>query len=162
MHANLAFLRGEFSQALEGADRAIELMPNFDVFYLVRGYALAGQGRFLPALQSIGQAFRLNPRGHNTALSIAAAVNYRAGRTAKAVELAERARDGNPDLILPRILLAVHRESEGRHEEAQTLVREILRVNPELTADHVSSMGGGVSGFFDEASWDRLHSAGLP
>ncbi len=165
MHANLAFSRGEFSQALDAANRAIELMPNFDVFHLVRGYSLAGQGRFLPALQSIGQAFRLNPRGTATSLSIAAAVNYRAGRTAKAVELAELARDRNPDLIAPRFLLAAHYESAGRHDEAQTLVQEILRVNPEITTDlllrsRLFTLGDDADA--QAETLDRLRRAGLP
>ncbi len=97
------------------------------------------------------------------ALSIAAAVNYRAGRTAKAVELAELARDRNPDLIAPRILLAIHHESAGRHDEAQALVQEILRVNPEITTD---LLAGPLTDWFDADEKtelrDSLRRAGLP
>ena len=88
-------------------------------------------------------------------------MNYRAGRTAKGVELAELARNGNPDLISPRILLALHYESEGRHDKAQTLVREILQVNPEITADYLA-MQSGLASLFGTEDRDQLRRAGLP
>ncbi len=50
----------------------------------------------------------------------------------------EQARVANPDLILARIPLAAIYESEGRHEEARAVVQEILRVNPDFTADHAA------------------------
>ena len=60
-------------------------------------------------------------------------------------------------MILPRIGLAAHYESVGRHQEAQTLVQEILRVNPNLTAEIANSMALGG----DE--WPMLlRRAGLP
>ena len=39
---------------------------------------------------------------------------------------------------MARIPLAAIYESEGRHEEAHGEVREILRVNPDFTADHAA------------------------
>ncbi len=86
-------------------------------------------------------------------------VNFAAGRTEKAVELWEQVRAANPDMILARIPLAILYESEGRHEEARVLAREILRVNPDLTAESATEL---ALGFDRDETIDNLRSAGLP
>ncbi len=85
------------------------------------------------------------------------AVNYGVGRTDRAVEHWEQSRSANSDMILPRIGLAAHYESVGRHREARTLVQEVLRVNPNLTAEIANSM------FLRREEWPTLlRRAGLP
>ena len=154
--ANIHTARAEYEEAIASADRAIELNPNFDVPHAVRGFALLGLGRPLLGLQSMQRALRLNPsQGHAVTAALLGAMNYRAGREARAVEFWEQARRDNPDMIIPRAGLAAHYESVGRHEEAAILVKEILRVNPNLKAEFWSSMI--VS---DEA--ELLRRAGLP
>jgi hypothetical protein len=63
-------------------------------------------------------------------------------------------------MILARIPLAALYESEGRHEEARTLAQEILRVNPDLTANSATQLAGG--GFDTDDARDNLRNAGLP
>jgi hypothetical protein len=85
-------------------------------------------------------------------------VNYAAGRKDRAISQWQQSRSANPDMILSRISLAAHFESIGRHPEARTLVREILRVNPNLTAE-IASMTPGA----DRDDWPTLlRRAGLP
>ncbi len=96
-------------------------------------------------MQSINRALRLNPRPPPGLLTFVAAVNLLAGRTQEAVEMYERARVANPDLIPARIPLAAIYESEGRHEEARAVVQEILRVNPDFTADHAAQLPVGAA-----------------
>ncbi len=88
-------------------------------------------------------------------------VNFAAGRTEKAVELWELARAASTDLILARIPLAVLYESEGRHEEARALAQEILRVNPDLTAESATELALAL-GFDRDEAIGNLRSAGLP
>ena len=83
-------------------------------------------------------------------------VNYRAGRIAEAVAVMEEVRAENPDLVLPRLLLIFHRDVEGRHDEVRTLVGEVLRVNPSLTAAEANRISLGF-----EAD-DVFRRAGLP
>ena len=71
----------------------------------------------------------------------------------------ERARVANPDLITARIPLAALYESEGRHEEARAAVQEILRVNPDFTADHAAQLSRG---WLTPERIKALRSAGLP
>ena len=118
--------------------------------------ALAAQGQILPALASIQRGLRLNPRGTPAQRITVGFVNYRAGRTAEAIAMMEDARASNPDLILPRLVLLAHRDSEGRSDEARTLAAEVLAVNPELTAEEANRMALIV----DET--DAFRRAGLP
>ncbi len=110
-------------------------------------------------MQSINWALRLNPRPPPAFLIAVAYVNLRAGRTQEAVETFEQARLANPDLITARIPLAAIYESEGRHEEARAVVQEILRVNPDFTADHAAQITGGS---LTPERIKALRSAGLP
>ncbi len=111
------------------------------------------------AVQSINRALRLNPRAPPGQWLIVAYVNLRAGRTQEAVEMYEQARVDNPDLLVARIPLAALYESEGRHEEARAMVQEILRVNPDYTADHAAQLSGGATA---PEQTKVLRNAGLP
>ena len=110
-------------------------------------------------MQSINRALRLNPRPPPGFLIAVAYVTLRAGRTQEAVEMFEQARAGSPDLITARIPLAAIYESEGRHEEARAVVQEILRVNPDFTADHAAQLSAGAA---TPERTKALRRAGLP
>jgi len=153
--------KGQLAEALRAAERAVELAPNLEAPHLVLGTVLARQGRFVAAMQSVARAVRLNPRASSGVWVLVANVNFAAGRSEKAVELWEQARAANTDLILARIPLAVLYESEGRHEDARALAREILRVNRDLTAESAVELAG-MLGFDRDEVIDNLRSAGLP
>jgi adenylate cyclase len=137
---NVNLARREFEAAESEFDRAIAAETSHDIPYLLRGVALASQGRILPALESIAHSLRLNPRGSDGQRLVVAFVNYRAGRTAEAVAQLEEARAENPDLILPRLVLIFHRDSEGRAGEVGALAAEVRRINPDLTAEQANEM----------------------
>jgi adenylate cyclase len=127
--------RGRSAAAVAAAERAIELGPSIAVPHFILGRALAQQGNYVGAMQSVSRALRLAPRASPGYWIAVPYVNLMAGRTREAVEMFEQARLANPDLILARIPLAAIYEAEGRHEEARTVAEEILRVNPNLTAE---------------------------
>ena len=146
------------AEALEAAKRAVELDPNDDNAHLSLGFALLFDGRFVEALQSFKQALRLNPRRPSEAWGASAIVNFQAGRIDEAVELWERVRAANPDLLRPRLLLALHYERIGRHDEARASVQEILGVNPDFDGDYAAFLTGGLS----DENLALLRKAGLP
>ncbi len=153
---NVHMARREFDAAVASFERGIAAEPSHDIPHLMRGIALASQGRILPALASIRRALRLNPRGSSAQGIAVAFVNYQAGRTAEAVAQLEAARAENADLILPRLVLIFHRDGEGCSDEVKTLVGEVLRVNPELTAAEANR----IVFVFDDV--EVLRRAGLP
>ena len=164
-HVGLAavhIFRGQSRKVVEEADLAIAGAPNFDAAHFFRGMGLAQQGDYLSALQSIGQALRLNPRAASGYMVIVAAVNMAAGRRQEAIELLERLRDENPELINARIPLAAIYEEAGRHDEARAVVSEILAVNPDLTTDQAVDVGGLGVMVPRESAGELLRRAGLP
>jgi adenylate cyclase len=149
--------------AVASSRRAIELAPNFDAPYFFLAMGLAQQGKIVQALQAINRAQRLNPRAPSGYSTIVPYVNLAAGRKEKALELFEGVRAANPELINVRIPLAALYESDGRHAEALAIVQEILRVNPNMTAEQAT---GGTPGTLLAAQVadlaGTLRAAGLP
>ena len=154
--ANVHLARGEYEAAVTAAEQGIAAEPNFEIPHVLRGMALAAQGRILPALASIRRALRLNPRPNPGQRLAIAFVNYRAGQIDEAIALLEEARAENPDLILARLFLIRHRDSEGRGNDARVLAEEVLRINPDLTAEEGERMLVGFEAL------EPLRRAGLP
>jgi tetratricopeptide (TPR) repeat protein len=95
--------------------------------------------------------------------AIIAIAQYRLGRTEEAVELWEAARAANPDLVALRLPLLEHYESIGRHDEAAQIVREILAVNPGMTAEAAANQGFAAHDRNEiPALIVKLRRAGLP
>jgi adenylate cyclase len=158
--------RGRRADAIAAAERAVELNPNSEGAFMILAVAQLEDGRYAAALQSLARALRLNPRGPGISLMLAY-VNAGVGRRQEAVESWERVRADNPDMILARIPLAIHYESGDRPDEARTAVQEMLRVNPDLTAELAfDALPGKDRGVFDPEGGaqeiENLRRAGLP
>ncbi len=134
---------GEPAAAVAAADRAIELGPSFAHPHFLRGIALPQQGKFVGAMQSINRGAA--PQSEATSRDLdRGGLREPNGRSYAGGRGDVRAGPGSqPDLIVARIPLAAIYESEGRHEEARTVVEEILCVNPHFTADHAAQVSAG-------------------
>ena len=169
--AQVQLSRGESTRAVASARRALELHPNADQINAILGAALLQNGDYLAGLQSVKRAIRLNPRAPSIWWTFMAMANIMAERYNEAVDLLERVRSDNPDNLVARVLLAVIWEAseEGvgvnHHDEATAVVDEILRVNPDLTAERAMRLlpAGdflGPQAISRNTGW--LRSAGLP
>jgi len=158
--------RGRLAEARVFAERTVEANPNWNVAHFVLALHQAQSGELLDAIRSANFALRLNPRAPAGELGAIGAAYFAAGRTDKAVELWERVRAANPDLLLSRVGLAVFYESQARHEDAQVLVQEILHVNSNLSAELLMELpamrllAAGAAGRAEIV--EHLRSAGLP
>ena len=132
--AHIADQRPE--QAVEEVRIAVELGPSSDVCYGVQAAALAYAGRPFDGLRSLDRALRLNPRHPELYWLMAGLLQARAGRRELGLQLLERVREANREMVPPRLaLLSLY--SEGRDlARVQELGREILAVNPALDAEH--------------------------
>lgn len=164
--ANILLSKGQPGEAIRYAKQASEANPNDEWAHAVLATALAAVGRSAEATQSIQRAVRLNPRRPAGLLIMLAFVHFAAGHSEEAIELFERGRESNPDLILARIGLAVEYQRAGRHEEARDVVREILATNPQLTTDAVVRIIPGVESIVGKEELEELkvglRRAGLP
>ena len=139
----LIFL-GRAVEARAYAERAVEMDPNWAVPHTALAAAKMQSGDPLGALQSMSRGLRRNPRPPAGDLMGIAMINYRVGRTDVAMELFERIRASNSDVISARLQLVALYGSLGRDDETHTLVQEILTINPELTTELVVGSGPGV------------------
>jgi adenylate cyclase len=139
--AQVHLSRNESTQAVAAARRAVELHPNADHTNAILGAALLQDGDYLAGLQSVKRAIRLNPRAPSIWWTFMALANIMAERHNEAAELLERVRSDNPDNLIARVVLAAILEASeeavgvNHHDEATVVVQEILRVNPDLTAE---------------------------
>jgi adenylate cyclase len=160
------FYRDSTREAIAAVETAIELNPNFEVSHAALGMMLARDGQITQAAEAIRRALRLNPLAPSTVLMSVAYVNFAAGRRQEAETLLERVRRAIPDNLPVRVSLAAAYEYGGRHEEARIAAQEILRVNPDFTAEIGTHMFPGLEQIFqpeDAAHFgDNLRKAGLP
>ena len=75
----------------------------------------------------------------------------------------EQVRAAYPDSILVRIPLVSHYEDSDRHGDARVIAEEILRTNPNLTADKAARTSVDFLGLKSVAAiTEKLRRAGLP
>ena len=158
-------MQGRAAEARVFAEKAVAADPNWNIANLALGMHQAREGQLLDAVRSANRALRLNPRAPSFELISIAFLKHRVGRTEEAVAMWERARAENPDQIFSRVGLVGVYESRGRHAKARAEVREILRVNPDLTAELVLRnplVGLTMNAKARDQLRDQLRSAGLP
>lgn len=154
--------RRQFREAEAASRKVIEMAPGEPIAYTFLGVSLLQQQKFPEALASFRTALRLNPRASEVApmKGIVAIAQYRLGNKDDAVALWEAARAANADLVTFRLPLVEHYETTGRHDEAAEIVREILAVNPGLTAE--AAAANGFAARDPEKAEPVLRRAGLP
>ena len=131
----------------------------------VLGTHQARAGQLLDAVRSANRALRLDPLAVGLETISVAYLNHRVGRTDEALGMWERSLAENPQALLARIGLVDVYESRGRNEEARTQVQEILRLNPDLTAElavEIPMLRMMMDAETRATLRDRLRSAGLP
>ncbi len=133
--AMAALADGRGDEGLEAARRAVELAPNSDVNQAMLAVSLIEARRPLEALRALDRALRLNPRRPELYWLAAGFIQAASGRRGAAAELYERVRQANPDIVPPRLALLALRMEEGDREQVRALGLEVLRINPELTAE---------------------------
>jgi adenylate cyclase len=165
LRAGVHLNRRESREAEAAARRVLEINPNESIGHVFLGVALLQQQHFADALASFRAAVRTNPRATESApmRAVIAVAQYRLGQIDEAVELWEGARAANPDLVIYRIPLIEHYESIGRHDEASETVREVLAVNPGMTAEVAANSGFAARNPAEiPALIATLRQAGLP
>ncbi|MFI6318283.1 tetratricopeptide repeat protein [Nonomuraea sp. NPDC050556] len=159
-------VRGNWREAVKHEDRSIAADPCITWPHAMRGVALTMGHQRLEASRSIRRALRLDPFPPHGLLMALAYINMGAGRRAEAIELLEKVRRENDDNILVRIGLAAHHQREGDKKYAQELAQQILRINPDITAEIAKELIPSLDRIHSQAEvarrTDDLAAAGLP
>jgi adenylate cyclase len=152
-----------WDEALEAADRALELSPNFVPAMGFRGGILALTGRSDPAIAAIDQAIRLSPHDGFMPIWLLSLfwVYYAEGRYDEAVKVAQRGIRVAPDNPTLRRQLAAAYAMLDRMEEARAAMGEYLRLEPNHTIADASRVPTSVPEHL-ERFLEGLRKAGLP
>ncbi len=156
-------LGGDVRQALNFADRALELDPNHAWGWMRRGYGLVYTGRPEDGLKAFEHSVRLSPLdpfAFNVHLGMGLA-NFAAGRPEAGIELAQQALAERPGLTWPYRDLATYFAAAGRMDEARDALEKFVYLRPSMSA---ASIRDGLR-FMSPGLLDRyvggLEAAGL-
>jgi len=171
-HVTLAaayMFQGRSGDAIRASEKAIELAPNLPIPYYYLAGSLAQEMSFVRVPQLLNRAMRLDPRAPSPVWTLMAVANLAADRYDEGIEILERVRVANPELLMGRLWLASTYSYVERDPDAQAEGRDILRVNPDMTADRaIPIMFGGRAGaevVGEERAGqirENLRKAGLP
>jgi len=129
----------QYDEAIKAGERAIELNPNGAEAHAQVSWILVCSDRIESAIKLIKRAFRLNPIPQPYYyVNLAMAYRYN-GQYEKAIDVCEKALSGNPDLLIPYLILAASYSSLNRSGEARKAVEKILRIHPPFTLERHSN-----------------------
>ncbi len=127
--------QGRAGEALEYAQRSVEIAPQVSEAHMVSGLAFSQLGRFPEAIAHFEQALRINPdyADAHTGLGVALA---RMGKTEEAVAHIEQALRIKPDSARAHTDLGVVLARTGKTEEAIAHYEQALRIKPDYADAH--------------------------
>jgi adenylate cyclase len=155
-------LLGRHDEALAEVERALEQAPNDNTVRHFYGNILAVIGRAEEAIPILEGVLRELPRPPPNRLRALAGAQREAGRYEEAIETYKRVVALNPNNVVSLVGLATCYGIMGREQEAQTVAKEVLRLNPKF------SVGSNLTTNYlkDPAARKRaaeaLRRAGLP
>jgi adenylate cyclase len=147
------------NEALNCADAALAVNPNFAPLYSARGVAETSLGRFEQAKSDLRQAMRLSPRDPKIGswqLQLGGA-ELEQGHYDAAIDELHKALDaGYRPWMVYRDLAAAY-ALEGKMDEAKSALADARRLNPGLTVKWAIAHSPNLP-----KSFDGLRKAGLP
>jgi adenylate cyclase len=159
---NLYALTGQRERAIELRRKAADLAPNDLVAVAGLATRLKDFGGEQEAVKLFEQAMRLSPK-HPWWVPYAYGVTlHLLGRREEAVQSFERAIALNPNHVLPKAFLAAVDADLGRRQEAETIAKEILALDPGFSATRLIESHTFHDPDRDRRFVDLLVRAGLP
>ncbi|TIW67358.1 MAG: tetratricopeptide repeat protein, partial [Mesorhizobium sp.] len=147
--------------AINEAERAIVLNPNFAEGHVILGEALYYSGRSEEALESFARGKTLNPYFPDVLLHFQALAQFQLGRYEEAVDLLMQRLARNAVTDVSRALLAACYGHLGRFAEARAAWEEVLRVNPDYSLEYRRKVLPYKNPADFEVAVDGLRKAGI-
>ena len=123
-------------KALQAAEQAIAISPNNALAYDCMGAALMAHERFHDAIPMLQKALRLSPIPHNAVVLLRLGASQRfIGQNEESIAAFKRASTLWPDNLLGRAYLTAAYSAVGRDSEARAEAAEVLRIDPNFTAE---------------------------
>ena len=145
-HTNLGVAlaaQGEWQEAVQQCEQALQLNPNDAEAHCMLGGALAGQGKFAEAIQQYQRALQLKPNFagayHEWGNALVAQ-----GKLAEAIQQYERAIQLDPEFAGAHYNLGVALAAQGQLTEAIQQYEQALQLNPDLPEAH-NNLGAALA-----------------
>ena len=156
----------QYEKAIAEGEKSIALAPNNACAHALQAQTMMYLGRSDEAVSLAERAIRLSPYYPAWYLLSLGGAYRNAGRCGEAItaftKLLERSKQGEFNVMFAHINLAGAYANCSRAEEAKAQVNEVLRINPNLTAEFIDS-----TSFYQDPNdliqyKESLREAGLP
>ncbi len=152
---NLSLWKGQYDQAVNFGEKAVNLSPNGADVTGLYALNLSAAGRQDEAIAWFKKSERLNPITPAWVLQYLGRAYILAGRYEDAIEVLKKILILNPDFLGGHIHLAAAYSLAGREDDAHASTKEVLRINPRFSLEGYSKL----LGFKDEADKKLLMNA---
>ncbi len=125
-----------FDKAADLITKALDLDSHLGEAYAARGHRLARQSRWKEAAVAYERAIDLNPNYASAYHWFADSILFRGGSLDKARELLQHARALDPLSPVINVTLGEVLEAQGRLDEALTIYRSVLKLEPEYPGSY--------------------------
>ena len=142
-HSGLGYalmMMRKYDEAIDQAERALELEPNSADVISTYANLLIYTGRGDEAVSFYRNAMRLNPKPPNVYLRNLAVALRDTGRYEEATAQLKKAIEREPRDIMSYIVLASTYSMAGLEKEAREAAAEVLRINPKFSLDHLEKI----------------------
>lgn len=130
----------DYAQAASAAEKAIALDPNFADAYLTLAICDIHRGDYNRAIGLIRHAMQINPEYPAAYASILGQAFFFNGQYRQALNPLRKSVERNPNLLTPRVLLAVSLKQLGLEEEASWEAEQIRMNDGGFSADHIDEL----------------------
>jgi DNA-binding winged helix-turn-helix (wHTH) protein/TolB-like protein/Flp pilus assembly protein TadD len=162
-NVNTSYLR-DLDRAESLYDQALAVNPNESLAWLQKGNARSFRGDGEAALQHVQRAVSLSPLdpARHYYLSILASAALSAQSFELAIDAARQSLRLNREHVSTHRVLAIAQSMTGNLDAARTSVREVLRLEPQLTVARFVARSPGAQSGLAQTFGAALHAAGLP
>ena len=129
--------QGRASEALNYAQRAVEIAPEQDYAHMTLGLALNRLGRQQDAIGEFAQELRINPYTPQAHYNLGIAL-AQTGKIEDAIVQYEQALRINPNLVEVHINLGIVLLQEGKLSDAIGHYKQALRIDPDSAEAHLN------------------------
>jgi tetratricopeptide (TPR) repeat protein len=140
VHANLCLAYkdlGNYRQAIDECDRAIDITPRYKEAYINRGLAYNNLGNYRQAIEDYGRAIEINPRfliaNYNRGIAYYGLGNYK-----QAIEDLDRMIEINPGYAEAYINRGNSYNGLGNHKQAIEDYGRAIEINPRLAEAYLN------------------------
>ncbi len=154
-------MQRQHEQGIAEGQKAVDLDPSSSRAHFALAFTLNFAGRHEEAIPHFERAIRLNPFGPPNFWHHMAIAYGQTGQYDKAIAALKRALQREPKDVLAYIILTGTYMNAGREEEARAAAAEILKIDPNFSAERMAAIIPWKDPAKNERGLAALRKAGL-